>query len=70
MRISIRRCLSMFRNTSNGNELAVPLPMLSKEHSVGVGIVQLAAHAIVCRGPRLGAALAAPDWLVVRSTQL
>jgi len=35
MRISIRRCLSMLRNTSDGNELALPLPMPSKEHSVG-----------------------------------
>jgi len=36
MRISIRRCLSMLRNTSDGNELAMPLPMpLVKEHSVG-----------------------------------
>jgi len=34
MRISIRRCLSMLRNTSDGNELALPLPMPSKEHSV------------------------------------
>jgi len=34
MRISIRRCLSMLRNTSDGNELAVPLPMPSKVHSV------------------------------------
>jgi len=37
MRISIRRCLSMLRNTSDGNELAVPLPMPSKGHSVGCG---------------------------------
>jgi len=35
MRISIRRCLSMLRNTRNGNELAVPLPMPTEEHSVG-----------------------------------
>jgi len=34
MRISIRRCLSMLRNTSDGNELAVPLPMPIQEHSV------------------------------------
>jgi len=34
MRISIRRCLSMLRNTRYGNELALPLPMPSKEHSV------------------------------------
>jgi len=27
MRISIRRCLSILRNTSDGNELAMPLPM-------------------------------------------
>jgi len=26
-RISTRRCLSMLRDTSNGNELAMPLPM-------------------------------------------
>jgi len=35
MRISIRRCLSMLRNTVYGNELALPLPIPSKEHSVG-----------------------------------
>jgi len=35
MRISIRRCLSILRNTSDGNELALPLPMPWKEHSVG-----------------------------------
>jgi len=35
MRISIRRCLSMLRNTGDGNELALPLPMLTNEHSVG-----------------------------------
>jgi len=34
MRISIRRCLSILRNTSDGNELALPLPMPAKEHSV------------------------------------
>jgi len=34
MRISIRRCLSMPRNTSDGNELAMPLPMPFNEHSV------------------------------------
>jgi len=28
MRISIRRCLSMLRNTRDGNELALQLPML------------------------------------------
>jgi len=34
MRISIRRCLSMLRNTSDVNELrAAPMPC--KEHSVG-----------------------------------
>jgi len=58
MRISIRRCLSMLRNTSDGNELAVPLPMPVKEHSVGCTIVRIAAHAYVCLGPRLDAALA------------
>jgi len=36
MRISIRRCLSMLRNTSDGNELAMPLPMPIKECSVAV----------------------------------
>jgi len=35
MRISIRRCLSMLRKTSDGNELAVPAPNACKEHSVG-----------------------------------
>jgi len=34
MRISIRRCLSMLRNTVYGNELTLP-PMPSKEHCVG-----------------------------------
>jgi len=37
MRISIRRCLNMLRNTGNGNELAVPLSMPCKEHSVDTG---------------------------------
>jgi len=38
MRISIRRCLSMLRNTSDGNELAVPaLNAFAKEHSVSAG---------------------------------
>jgi len=58
MRISIRRCLSMLRNTSDGNELAVPLPMPWKEHSVGCLQVRVAAHALVCRGSRPVAALA------------
>jgi len=35
MRISIRRCLSMLRNTGDGNELAIPLQCLAKVHSVG-----------------------------------
>jgi len=36
MRISIRRCLSMLRNTRDGNELALPATnALQKEHSVG-----------------------------------
>jgi len=36
MRISIRRCLSMLRNTSDGNELAMPATNASqKEHSIG-----------------------------------
>jgi len=30
IRSSIRRCLSILRNTSAGNELALPLPMPSK----------------------------------------
>jgi len=34
MRISIRRCLSMLRNTSDGNELAVPATNALQEHSV------------------------------------
>jgi len=58
MRISIRRCLSMLRNTSYGNELALPLPMPTNEHSVGSWLVRIAAHALVCRGPRPVAALA------------
>jgi len=41
MRISIRRCLSMLRNTGGGNELAMPLPMPWKEHSVGTDTVML-----------------------------
>jgi len=38
MRISIRRCLSMLRNTSDGNELALPAinAFQKKEHSVVV----------------------------------
>jgi len=35
MRISIRRCLSMLRNTSAGNELAVPATNACNGHSVG-----------------------------------
>jgi len=35
MRISIRRCLSMLRNTRNGNELALPAINAFKEHSIG-----------------------------------
>jgi len=35
MRISIRRCLSMLRNTSDGNELALPATNAWKEYSVG-----------------------------------
>jgi len=38
MRISIRRCLSMLRNTSDGNELALLATNAYKEHSIGVGI--------------------------------
>jgi len=35
MRISIRRCLSMLRKTSDGNELALPaINAYPKEHSV------------------------------------
>jgi len=34
MRISIRRCLSMLRNTGDGNELALALPMPGKWHSI------------------------------------
>jgi len=64
MRISIRRCLSMLRNTSNGNELAMPLPMPIKEHSAGVGTLRIAAHALSV--PRISrvAALAVLGWLV------
>jgi len=39
MRISIRRCLSMLRNTSDGNELALPATNALQEHSVGVHTV-------------------------------
>jgi len=36
IRSSIRRCLSMLRNTSHGNELALPASnAYQKEHSVG-----------------------------------
>jgi len=36
MRISIRRCLSMLRNTSDGNELALPATnAYLKGHSIG-----------------------------------
>jgi len=36
MRISIRRCLSMLRNTGDGNELALPATnAYQEEHSVG-----------------------------------
>jgi len=60
MRISIRRCLSMLRNTSNGNELAVPLPMPKEEHSVGylvscIGCVRTAwvtRHCCLLYAPR------------------
>jgi len=42
MRISIRRCLSMLRNTSDGNELAVPATnAYRKEHSVGCWILYM-----------------------------
>jgi len=34
MRISIRRCLSMLRNTSDGNELALPAPNALEGYSV------------------------------------
>jgi len=37
MRISIRRCMSMLRNTSDVNELAVPPPMPSKKKEPSVG---------------------------------
>jgi len=43
----------MLRNTSDGNELAVPAINALQRHTRW-----LAAHALVCRGPRLGAALA------------
>jgi len=35
-----------------------------------VGVVRIAAHALVCRGPRLGAALAYKAPLVVRAAGL
>jgi len=50
----------MFRNTSDGNELALPATNAYERCILPVAeIVRLAAHALVCRGPRLGAALAA-----------
>jgi len=47
MRISIRRCLSMLRNTSDGNELALPATNAyqKKEYSV-------ASWYTVCLGSR------------------
>jgi len=36
MRISIRRCLSMLRNTSDGNELAMPATNAYRRHSGGL----------------------------------
>jgi len=35
MRISIRRCLSMLRNTRDGNELALPAINALQGHIVG-----------------------------------
>jgi len=37
MRISIRRCLSMLRNTSDGNELALPATNALRRSIVSVG---------------------------------
>jgi len=39
MRISVRRCMSMLRNTVHGNELAVPATNALQEHTVVNGIV-------------------------------
>jgi len=50
MRIRIRRCLSMLRNTSDGNELALPLPMPSKGDSGGACILhKLGSEYLVTR---------------------
>jgi len=35
MRIRIRRCLSMLRNTSDGNELALPATNAFQKYSTG-----------------------------------
>jgi len=69
IRSSIRRCLSMLRNTGDGNDRRCRYQCLVKEHnrsfraisvhSASCYILRVAAHALVCRGPRLGAALAA-----------
>jgi len=54
----------MLRNTSDGNELALPATNTYPRSIVSVtGTVRLAAHALVCRGPRHVAALAS-DSLV------
>jgi len=60
----------MLRNTSDGNELALPLQCLAKkEHSEGCWILRIAAHALVCRGPRPVAALAAKVVVVSVAVQ-
>jgi len=60
MRISIRRCLSMLRNASDGNDLALPLPMPYKDIVYIVGILHMVAgqYRSVCRGPRPDTVLA------------
>jgi len=45
MRISIRRCLSMLRNTSDGNELAMSATnAYQREHSVGSWYTESAGY--------------------------
>jgi len=60
MRISIRRCLSMLRNTRYGNDLAMPATNAYQGSIVPiVGAVSIAGpYRLVCRGPRFDAALA------------
>jgi len=73
MRISIRRCLSMLRNTSDGNELAVPATNALQRCIVPVtGIVRKVGYS---RGASSGsrrcahqAGTSTPPLLLVLST--